>query len=124
MCVFNLPMSKKKKSGVIIISTFPTEESLREIAKDLIVKEKICACVNYAKIQSLYFWRNKLEDHAEFLTLFKTTSQRSKKLKAEIKKRHPYEIAEVVELKMNDVSESYVAWMEELTNSVGEMSKN
>jgi periplasmic divalent cation tolerance protein len=110
-------MGKKKKSGVIIISTFPTEESLREIARDL-VNKKICACVNYAKIRSLYLWRNKLEDHAEFLTLFKTTNQRSEELKAEIKKRHPYEIPEVVELKMNDVSEPYVAWMAQLTNSV------
>ncbi|MFZ0511940.1 MAG: divalent-cation tolerance protein CutA [Candidatus Nitrosopolaris sp.] len=111
-------MGKKKKSGVIIISTFPTEESLREIARDLIVDKKICACVNYAKIRSLYFWRNKLEDHVEFLTLFKTTNQRSEELKAEIKKRHPYEIPEVVELKMNDVSETYVAWMAQSTNSV------
>jgi len=111
-------MGKKKQSGVIIISTFPTEESLREVAKDLIVNKKICACVNYAKIRSLYFWRNKLEDHMEFLTLFKTTDQRSEQLKAEIRKKHPYEIPEVVELKMNDVSEPYVAWMALLTNSI------
>jgi periplasmic divalent cation tolerance protein len=111
-------MGKKKKSGVIIISTFPTEESLREVAKDLIVNKKICACVNYAKIRSLYFWRNKLEDHPEFLTLFKTTVQRSEQAKAEIRKKHPYEIPEVVELKMNDVSESYVAWMAHMTNSI------
>ncbi len=111
-------MGKKKQSGVIIISTFPTEESLREVAKDLIVNKKICACVNYAKIRSLYFWRNKLEDHMEFLTLFKTTDQRSEQLKAEIRKKHPYEIPEVVELKMNDVSEPYVAWMAHLTNSI------
>ena len=111
-------MGKKKNSGVIIISTFPTEESLRELAIEVIVNKKICACVNYAKIRSLYFWQNKLEDHAEFLTMFKTTNQRSEELKAEIEKRHPYEIPEVVELTMNDVSESYVAWMALSTNSV------
>jgi len=48
----------------------------------------------------------------------RTTDQRSEELKAEIEKRHPYEIPEVVELKMNDVSESYVAWMALSTNSV------
>ena len=42
---------------------------------------------------------DKLEDHAEFLTLFKTTNQRSKELKSEIKKRHPYETPELVELR-------------------------
>jgi periplasmic divalent cation tolerance protein len=111
-------MGKKKNSGVIIISTFPTEESLIDLATDVIVNKKICACVNYAKIQSLYFWHDKLEDHAEFLALFKTTIQRSEELKAEIEKRHPYEIPEVVELNMKDVSESYVAWMALSTNSI------
>ena len=110
-------MDKKKQSGVIIISTFPTEKSIRKLAKDLVVNKKICACVNYARVQSLYFWRNKLEDHAEFLTMFKTTNQRSEELKSEIKKRHPYETPEIVELRMNDVSEPYLAWMAHSTNS-------
>jgi periplasmic divalent cation tolerance protein len=111
-------MDKKKQSGVIIISTFPTEESIRKIAKDLVVNKKICACVNYTSVQSLYFWKNKLEDHVEFLTLFKTTNHRSEELKSEIKIRHPYENPELVELKMNDVSESYLAWMAHSTNTV------
>jgi len=111
-------MGKKKQTGVIIISTFPTERSIRNLAKELVGNKKICACVNYARVQSLYFWKNKLEDHAEFLTLFKTTNQRSEELKSEIKKRHPYETPELVELRMNDVSDSYLAWMTHSTNSV------
>jgi periplasmic divalent cation tolerance protein len=117
-------MGQKKKSGVIIISTFPTEESLRELAVDVVVNKKICACVNYAKIQSLYCWQDKLEDHTEFLTIFKTSVQRSEDLKAEIEKRHPYEIPEVVELKMNDISESYMTWMALSTNGVIQTNHN
>lgn len=111
-------MGKKKKSGVIIISTFPNEESLRELATDVVVNKKICACVNYTKIRSLYCWQNKLEDHIEYLALFKTSIQLSAELKAEIGRSHPYEIPEVVELKMNDISDSYMAWMALSTNSV------
>jgi periplasmic divalent cation tolerance protein len=110
-------MGKKKQSGVIIISTFPTEECIRKLAEDLLVNKKICACVNYARVQSLYIWKNKLEDHAEFLTLFKTTNQRSDELKSEIRKKHPYETPELIELKMNDVSEPYLTWMAHSTNT-------
>ena len=28
---------------------------------------------------------------------------------------HPYEVPEIVELKMNDVSKSYMSWMMEVT---------
>jgi len=69
------------------------------------------------KIKSLYKWQGKIEDSEEFLAIFKTTIQHSKELKAEIKTRHPYEIPEVVELTMDDISDSYLNWMVSSTNT-------
>ena len=106
---------KRQSAGVIIISTFPTQESVTQIAKELIVNKKLCACINLTKIRSLYFWKNKLENQEEFITLFKTTKFAADKLKSEIKKIHPYEVPEIVELKMNDVSKAYLSWMMEMT---------
>ena len=109
---------KNRKSGVIIISTFPSEESLRALAREVVIDRKICACVNYVKIRSLYKWQDEVEDCEEFLTIFKTTIQHAEDLKAGIKKRHPYEVPEVVELTMDDISDSYLNWMVQSTNSV------
>ena len=100
-----------------IISTFPSEESLRQIAMEVVANRKICACVNYMKVKSLYKWQGKIEDCEESLAIFKTTIQHSEELKAEIKARHPYEIPEVVELVMDDISDSYLTWMVKSTNS-------
>ncbi|WP_370519301.1 divalent-cation tolerance protein CutA [Nitrososphaera sp. AFS] len=111
-------MTKNLKSGVVIMSTFPSEESLRGIALEVVVNKKICACVNYVRIKTLYKWQGKVEDSEEFLTIFKTTNQHSQELKAEIKLRHPYEIPEVVELTMDDVSDAYMNWMMQSTNAV------
>lgn len=86
---------------------------------DVVVNTKICACVNYVKIRSLYKWQGNIQDSEEFLTIFKTTTQHSEDLKAEIKTRHPYEIPEVVELTMDDVSDSYLNWMVQSTNTIG-----
>ncbi|HKR57582.1 MAG TPA: divalent-cation tolerance protein CutA [Candidatus Nitrosopolaris sp.] len=111
-------MSKKKTSGVIIVSTFPTEESVKKIASDLILNEKVCACVNLMRVQSVYNWQSELQDQVEILALFKTTNWHSERVKEEIKKRHPYQVPEIAELKMDSVSVSYLRWIEQSTGLI------
>jgi periplasmic divalent cation tolerance protein len=103
--------------GVIIISTFPNEASAVRIAKELVIDKRLCACVNLVKVRSLYSWNNAFEDHEEYIALFKTTKSSGDKLKSVIKKEHPYEVPEIVEITMDDVSESYLKWMMEATVS-------
>ncbi|HZB98898.1 MAG TPA: divalent cation tolerance protein CutA, partial [Nitrososphaeraceae archaeon] len=40
-----------------------------------------------------------------------TTNLTANKLKIEINNTHPYDVPEIVELKMNDVSKAYLSWM-------------
>jgi periplasmic divalent cation tolerance protein len=116
-------MAKKKTSGVIIVSTFPTEESVKKIASDLILNEKVCACVNLMRVQSVYNWQSELQDQVEILALFKTTNWHSERVKEEIKKRHPYQVPEIVELKMDSVSVSYLRWIEQSTGLIKNTGK-
>jgi periplasmic divalent cation tolerance protein len=113
---------KNKEAGVIIMSTFPDEKSCMSVAEGLI-KKKLCACVNMTKVRSLYTWNNKFEDQEEYLALFKSTASTSKELKSNIERAHPYEIPEIVELKMNKVSRGYMSWLAESTNEE-EKNKN
>ena len=108
-------------TGVIILSTFPSEELAARVAH-LVVGAKLCACVNFTKIRSIYSWHGKIEDQHEFIVLFKTTSKSVKKLKAEIVRLHPYEVPEIVELKMSDVSKPYLSWL--AAESMYRVSKN
>jgi periplasmic divalent cation tolerance protein len=106
-----------KQFGVIILSTFPDEESSISLAKKLINK-KLCACINLTKVRSLYNWNNKLEDQEEYLVLFKTTTSTVEELKSNIKRAHPYEVPEIVEVRMNKVSKSYLSWLAESTSKI------
>ena len=106
-----------KQFGVIILSTFPDEKSSISLAKKLINK-KLCACINLTKVRSLYNWNNKLEDQEEYLVLFKTTTSTVEELKSNIKRAHPYEVPEIVEIRMNKVSKSYLSWLAESTNKI------
>ena len=56
--------------------------------------------------------RQQIEDQHEFIALFKATSKSAKKLKAEIARLHPYEVPEIVELKMSNVSKPYLSWLD------------
>lgn len=107
----------------IILSTFPSEESVAELASK-VVGDRLCACVNFTKIRSIYSWRGKVEDHQEFIALFKTTAKSARKLKAEIAKLHPYKVPEIVELITDDVSKSYLSWLVESTEGVAKKRHN
>lgn len=100
---------------VIIISTYPDKKSILKIA-NMVVKEKLAACVNFTKINSVYTWQNKLENTVEFLAFFKTTDKKEVPLKNEIKKLHPYKVPEIAELKVKTLSKPYLNWLIRSTN--------
>ncbi len=112
-------INKKKQSGVLVISTYPNEESIAEISTNLIVAKKLCACISLTKVRSIYYWNNKLEDQEEFIVFFKTTKMRATSLKEEIRRLHPYEVPEILELKLDKVSRDYLSWLVQGTTMPG-----
>ena len=108
-------INEKKQSGVLVISTYPNEESIVEISNNLIIAKKLCACISLTKVRSIYYWNNKLEDQEEFIVFFKTTKLRASSLKDEIRRLHPYEAPEILELKLDGVSRDYLSWLVQVT---------
>ena len=100
--------------GIVIISTYPDKKSVFKIA-NIVVNQRLAACVNYTKINSVYTWKGKIERTEEFLALFKTTKKAKQLLKKEIAKSHPYDVPEIVELRMDSVNASYLDWLEDST---------
>ncbi len=109
--------------GIMIISTYPDKKSVKKIA-NAVVSKRLAACVNYTKIDSLYTWKGKVANATEFLTLFKTTEKTKKLLKDEIKKTHPYQVPEIVELKMDSVNLSYQNWLADSTGKGKSKKRN
>lgn len=114
MILFLVRANLSVAMGIMIVSTYPDKKSISRVAH-IVVEKKLAACVNYTEINSVYTWKNKIQDSKEFLALFKTTSDSKQKLKETIAKSHPYEVPEIVELKMNSVSLPYMKWLEEST---------
>ena len=100
---------------VLIISTYPNKKSILKISNDL-VKIKIVACVNIAKIDSVYSWNGKIQNSAEYVAIFKTVTKNKSKLKKKIAETHPYDIPEIAEIDVTSINKPYLNWLIESTN--------
>ncbi|MDO7722180.1 MAG: divalent-cation tolerance protein CutA [Nitrosopumilus sp.] len=100
---------------VLIISTYPNKKSISKISNDLI-KNKIIACVNISKIDSIYSWNGKIQNSSEYIAIFKTVTKNKTKLKKVIAETHPYDVPEIAEIDVTSINKSYLNWLIESTN--------
>ena len=100
---------------VIIVSTFPSKQSVTSIANKL-VKRRLAACVNITAISSIYTWKGKIENQNEYLALFKTTKKNQSVLKKELKKLHPYDVPEIAEINVESINQPYMKWLVDSIN--------
>ena len=98
---------------LLVFSTFPDIETARRIAQQL-VAENLAACANIIPaIESIYRWQGKVEEGNETLVLFKTTAARSVVFQEKLKSLHPYDVPEIICLRIADGSPEYLRWVAE-----------
>jgi periplasmic divalent cation tolerance protein len=99
----------------LIFITCPNERIAERISESLL-KKKLVACVNMVpKIKSVYWWEGKIERSRETLLLIKTKDELFNPVKKEVIKLHPYEVPEVVCVKIRKGHEKYLNWIKEAT---------
>ena len=97
----------------LVLTTASSKEEARRLAKTL-VERRLAACVNIVpNINSIYRWKEKVEESQEFLLLMKTTESGVPKLRDAIQELHSYEVPESIVLPIEDGSEKYLNWIEE-----------
>ena len=70
---------------IIIYVTHKNLEDAQKIAFHLL-KRKFISCVNFFPIKSAYWWKDKIENSKEVVSLLKTKKGNWEKVKSEIKK--------------------------------------
>ncbi len=94
----------------LVLVTCPTDAAER--ITSAVLKIRLAACVNVVEIvHSRYWWKGKLESADESLLLIKTKAELFEKLVRAIKRVHPYEVPEIVELQMERGNREYLDWM-------------
>ena len=98
-------------AALIVLTTAPDEAKAAGIAHAL-VAERLAACVNRVPgVVSTYRWQGEIQNDAEHLLLIKTTSARFEALKRRLLELHPYELPELVAVRVESGLERYLAWI-------------
>jgi periplasmic divalent cation tolerance protein len=102
---------KKDEKMIIVLCTYPNREKAEDAAVQIVEKE-LAACVNIIKIEnSVYRWKEKTENHPEFLLIIKTTEKAYKQLELFIKSAHPYDVPEILKLAVDGGNKEYIQWV-------------
>jgi len=97
----------------LVFVTVPDKKTARKLAK-VSLKSHLAACANLIpKIESLYWWKGKLETGKETLVLFKTTKDALPQLQTLIQKNHPYECPEFIAIALDSGAKKYFDWIED-----------
>ena len=98
----------------VVLVSIPRDEA-NNLARGL-VENRLAACVNVIpKIESYFWWDNKLEHEEEALLIIKTTQQRFDELRAWVVANHPYDLPEVISLPLSDGLSDYIEWVKRET---------
>lgn len=99
----------------IVLTTAGSPEEAEKIARAL-VERRLAACVNIVpQIQSIYRWKDKIEQETEWLLIIKTKTNLFESVADAIKELHSYELPECVMLELSSGSERYLNWIRENT---------
>lgn len=97
---------------LLAISTFPDAELARSVSRQL-VEQKLAACANIGStVQSIYHWQSKIEEGTETIVFFKTTRDRFHEFARVLQSLHPYEVPEIVAVRVEEGLPAYLEWVE------------
>jgi periplasmic divalent cation tolerance protein len=103
---------------MLAFSTAPDTATAERIARAL-VEEGLAACVNRVPgLRSTYVWDGSVHDDEEVLMIAKTTAARFPALRERLVALHPYELPEVVAVRLADGHSPYLQWVASATGTV------
>jgi periplasmic divalent cation tolerance protein len=97
---------------LIVFCTCSDSKSAKLIARSL-VEKKAAACVNVVRLEeSFYRWKGKVENAKEYLLIVKIANKKYLRVEREIMRNHPYDVPEIIAVKVAAGSRKYVRWVE------------
>jgi periplasmic divalent cation tolerance protein len=103
----------------LLITTVESAEDAHHMAQ-LAVEKRLAGCVQVqSSCQSFYRWRDALEVSTEYPVHFKTNTSCLDSLIELIKTNHPYEVPEIITVRLDSVDADYANW---LSSSLGKES--
>ncbi len=102
--------------ALLVLTNLPDAEAAHRLAKGL-VERRLAACVNVlAPCRSFYHWEGALREDGEVPLFIKTTAKLYPAVEAYIHQHHPYDLPEIIALKITAGLSDYLRWVADMTN--------
>jgi periplasmic divalent cation tolerance protein len=99
------------ESSILIFTTLPERAQAEALAREL-VASRLAACIQIgATVQSLYHWQGQIETAAEIPLAIKTRAALYAQVEDAIRRRHPYELPEIVAVPITGGLPGYLEWI-------------
>lgn len=107
---------------MVVLVTCP-EKSAERIATE-VLKLRLAACVNIVNgVHSHYRWKGRLDSANESLLVIKTRSNLFGKLERAVKRIHPYEVPEIIGVRIERSGRDYLDWIARETGPIAKSTK-
>ena len=91
--------------------TCKNKSEAKKIGK-ILLQAKLAACVNiFDNMESMYWWKGKIESANETVLIAKTTKKLFPKLSKKVKSIHSYSVPCILQLEVKDGNKEYVNWL-------------
>ena len=96
----------------IIVTTLCDKEKIANKIVDILLEKRLVAGSQVIKVNSKYWWNNKLEECSEYKLEFRTKESKFTEIENEIKKIHNYEVAEISSFEIKNASKEFLKWID------------
>ena len=101
----------------LIITIVAKQEDAKKLA-DLAIEKNMVGCVQIqSQCISIYRWQGQIETATEFPVHFKTNEANKQALMSLLKQSHPYDVPEIICIKVDEVESEYADWLNAQINS-------
>jgi len=98
-------------SALLVFTNLPERAAAERLA-DALVAKRLAACINIlAPCRSVYRWQGAVQHEEEHPVLIKTTRAAYAELEAEIRAHHPYELPEIIAVRIERGLPAYLDWV-------------
>ena len=93
----------------IVFTTESNQENAKLIA-NLLLKERLIACVTFNKIESHFWWEGEINQSKEVQLMMKCTKEKIYKVCQKIAEYHSYDVPEIIYFNVS-TSQKYFNWL-------------
>lgn len=98
---------------IVVFITAPSREEADKVSRELLNK-KLAACVNIvAGMDSLFWWKAKIDRAREVLLIVKSKKSKLGKIIKTVKSNHSYDVPEIIALPVIGGYKPYLDWVNE-----------